>query len=415
MRSDLEQETIKNISSFIFNIPLAESLFQSIEAGLRKESVHFAAGDTVWDVFKQSLDAAIKDIEDDPRGPLFKRLIRYGPHTDTAPHTSTSDGKTILSDPEWGKCVEFIFSYMINRFKGELAELLGIQTCLELIEKLEKENRLPTDVHVYWGNAIREYVRILKKNDKSSPMWGRLAKGADGLLVEHTCNHESDSAQKVKIHGIVEIKSMRVSRRKILKQIDRHTRRLSGGLELLKTSFPGESVEIANPGLIKIMIVPSNWKLSREFHFEDHKDGTTTMVFPEPVYPEINNEIEELEPGFFKITLAWSKEALEQAGYEMTYAYMAEVGEHVYLNPEKELPDAWKGMSPAEAGYNAIKRSLYYMPLRGRFLSKRKTRLAIRLYNVYSFGYPIGIDSKKMLWPEDISGKKSLERNKRDA
>jgi len=47
------------------------------------------------------------------------------------------------------------------------------------------------------------------------------------------------------------------------------------------------------------------------------------------------------------------------------------------------------------------------MPLRGRFLTKRKTDLAVRLYNVYSFGYPLGIDSKKMLWPEDISSDKS--------
>lgn len=98
---------------------------------------------------------------------------------------------------------------------------------------------------------------------------------------------------------------------------------------------------------------------------------------------------------------------MEQAGYEMTYAYMGEVGQHVYLNPEKDLPEAWKGMSPAEAGYNAIKQALYWMPLRGRFLTKRKTGLAVRLYNVYSFGYPLGIDSKKMLWPEDISADKS--------
>ncbi|MDQ1352872.1 MAG: hypothetical protein QG657_3178 [Acidobacteriota bacterium] len=25
-------------------------------------------------------------------------------------------------------------------------------------------------------------------------------------------------------------------------------------------------------------------------------------------------------------------------------------------NPEKVLPEAWKGMSPAEAGYNAIRK-----------------------------------------------------------
>ena len=410
MKSDIKQETIENISSFVFNYPLAESLFQSIETALRKRSVHFAGGAAVCDVFKESLNAAIKDIEDDPRGILFKRLIRFGPHWDTDPHDLTGDGKTTLTDPEWGRCVEFIFSYMINRFKGELAELLGIKPCLELMEKLAMENRLPGGIHVYWGNAIREYICIIKKKDKNNPVWGRLAKGADGLLVEHICDPATGSVQKVKIHGIVEIKSMRVSKKKILEQIDRHARRLSGGLELLKTIFPGEKVEIAHPGLIKIMIVPSNWKLSREFHFEKGKDGTTNMVFPEPGHPQIDNEIKELEPGFFKITLAWSKEALEQAGYEMTYGYMAEVGEHVYRNPEKELPEAWKGMSPAEAGYNAIKQSLYYMPLRGRFLSERKTRLAIRLYNVYSFGYPIGIDSKEMLWPEDISEKKPKKK-----
>jgi hypothetical protein len=405
--TDTKQE-IEAISSFVFNFPLAESLFQSIDTGLRKQSVHFARGNTGWEVFKQSLDAAFKDIEDDPRGLLFKRLIRYGPHTDTAPHEVSGDGKTILSDPEWGKCVEFIFSFMINRFKGELAELLGVQPCLELVEKLEKENHLPGGLHVYWGDALREYSRIAEKSDQNLPRWYGPAKGADGLLVEHIRGPVPGSMDKVKIHGIVEIKSMKVSPRRISEQIDRHARRLSGGLELLKYKFPGEKVEIANPGLIKIMIVPSNWKLSREFHFEDDNDGSRRMVFPEPQPPKINNKIEELQSGFFRITLAWSKEALEQAGYEMTYGYMAEVGEHVYANPEKDLPEAWKGMSPAEAGYNAIKQMLYYMPLRGRFLSKRKTGLAVRLYNVYSFGYPLGIDSKKMLWPADIPGERIL-------
>ena len=405
MKTDTKQKIVEAISSFVFNIPLAESLFQAIETGLRNKSFHFAGGNAVWDVFKQSLDSAIKDIEDDPRGILFKRLIRFGPHTDTALH-ALSDGKTILSDPEWGKCVEFIFSYMINRFKGELAELLAIQPCLELMEKLKKERRLPQSVHVYWGDAIREFRRIKGKNENNNPMWCGLAKGADGLLVEHIYGPEPGTVKKINIPGIIEIKSMRVSKRKIMEQINRHIRRLSGGLELQKYLFPGEKVEITNPGLIKIMIVPSNWKLSREFHFVDDADGTRRMVFPEPGRPEINNEIEEMEPGFFRITLSWSKEVLEQAGYEMTYGYMAEVGEHVFSNPEKDLPEAWKGMSPAEAGYNAIKQMLYYMPLRGRFSSKRKTGLAVRLYNVYSFGYPLGIDSQKMLWPDDISVKK---------
>jgi hypothetical protein len=57
-------------------------------------------------------------------------------------------------------------------------------------------------------------------------------------------------------------------------------------------------------------------------------------------------------------------------------------------------------MTPDEAGYNAIKIMLYYIPL--RYISKRQERLAIRLYNVYCFGYPLAVDSKEMLWPEDF-------------
>jgi len=57
-------------------------------------------------------------------------------------------------------------------------------------------------------------------------------------------------------------------------------------------------------------------------------------------------------------------------------------------------------MMPEEAGYNAIKMMLHYIPL--RYISERQDRLAIRLYNVYSFGYPLGVDSKDILWPEDF-------------
>jgi hypothetical protein len=74
-KTDTKQE-IEAISSFVFNFPLAESLFKSIESGLRKQSVHFAGGNTGWEVFKQSLDAAVKDIEDDPRGLTRKRTSR---------------------------------------------------------------------------------------------------------------------------------------------------------------------------------------------------------------------------------------------------------------------------------------------------------------------------------------------------
>jgi hypothetical protein len=82
----------------------------------------------VQGVFEASLKAAIRDIEEHPRGKLFRRLIEHGPHHPDDPEALVSDGETILSDPECGEAVEFIFSHMVNRFKGELAELLALES-----------------------------------------------------------------------------------------------------------------------------------------------------------------------------------------------------------------------------------------------------------------------------------------------
>jgi hypothetical protein len=146
------------------------------------------------------------------------------------------------------------------------------------------------------------------------------------------------------------------------------------------------------------MVLPSTWKVGREWHTEPGDHGGTKMVFPKPAAPPVETRYESMGANTWKVTLAWSAEALEQAAYEMTFGYMALVGKHVYAG--KKTPKGWEDFSPEEAGYNAIKIMLYYMPLRP--LSERQKRLAVRLYNVYGFGYPLGRDSKKMLWPKDI-------------
>ena len=114
-----------------------------------------------------------------------------------------------------------------------------------------------------------------------------------------------------------------------------------------------------------------------------------------PPHPPIH---EELLSDNWKITLSWSKEALDQSAHEMTYCYMSQVGESIYKN--KTLPKGWERARPKEAGYNAIKMMLYYIQLRP--LRKQKIAKAAKLYNIYCFGYPLGIGSKEMLWPYSI-------------
>lgn len=381
------------IAAIIKNPLLATSVYRSVSVAFTCPFVHLSGGKTVWEVFEQSLHAAIRDIEKHPRGKLFRRLIEYGPLMPEAPETQVSDGERFLSDPECGSCVEFIFSHMVNRFKGELAELLALEPCILLLKQLQQQGRLPIDIQLYWGEMIQERIR---RGKVSNPIWGRFTKGADGLVVGLTTQTGKMRPLQV-IHGVIEIKSMNCSRRRVEKQLNRHVLRLSGGVKLGNETYSTHDLHLNPSRLTQVMVIPSTWKLSRKWKSSKHQKGTTYMTF-ELSQPPNDNQVEQLTSKLWKIKLAWSQEALEEAAYNMTFWYMAQVGKYVYA--KKSLPKNWESMTPEEAGYNSIKMMLYFILLRR--LSRRQTRLAIKLYNIYCFGYPLGVDSKEMLWPEDV-------------
>jgi hypothetical protein len=385
---------VTRITDIIHNPLLARSISRSIEAGINSGSVH-VSGRTIWDIFKYSLDTAIRDIENDPRGDLFRRLLEYGPLDPDHPEQLTSDGKTQLSDPECGQAVQFIFSYMVNRFKGELAELLAIAPCLELVGKLKLENRLPGDVDLFFGDTIQERRQVGSENIKQ---WSGFAKGADGLIVEVPKTGSKTGHKELNVLGVIEIKSMPVTRKKLIKQINHHLERLEGGVKLSGDFWEEKQVVLADPH--SIMVIPSTWKISREWSRKDTESGWE-LVFPDPQEPPLPVRFEEVQPSQWLITLDWSKEALEQVAYEMTFWYMSQVGRVIYEN--KPLPKEWADMTPEEAGYNSIKMMLYYLIL--RYISKYQGQRAIKLYNAYSFGYPLAVDAKDMLWPEDFTEK----------
>jgi hypothetical protein len=390
------ERMVEEITSIIHNRPLASAIYRSVASALGSSFVHLVPGATVWDVFKMALDAAIRDIEEHPRGKLFRRLIEYGPQLPDDGETLVSDGESILSDDECSSCVEFIYSHMVNRFKGELAELLALEPCIRLVERLQQEGHLPSDIHLYWGDMVQEQRQARRTGGEGNLSWGGFTKGADGLLVEHASPQPDHPHQTLRIHGVVEVKSMTLSKKRVMAQIDKHYARLDGGVRLGDKEWTPDAIIFA--GMTRMMVLPSTWKLSREWYWVKTNEATE-MIFPEPSEPPRQTQVEAVEPGLWKITLAWSQEALNQAAYEMTFWYMSQVGRHIFA--KKNLPKEWAEMTPEEAGYNAIKMMLYYTLLRP--LSKRKTRLATRLYNVYCFGYPLGVDSKEMLWPKDFS------------
>ncbi len=293
---------------------------------------------------------------------------------------------------------------MVNRFKGELAELLALAPCITLVEQLRAQGNLPDDIQLYWGGLVQERRRIRGGTGNRKSEWGGFTKGADGLLVIEISNRPKSAPGLLGIYGMVEIKSMTRSSNKILGQIGRHLSRLEGGIKLGTQEWAPEHIVI-NPEFrsdrhtppVRVMVTPSNWKLSRAWRTVQNESGRL-IVLPEPADPPVTTQITELESSVWNIILAWSQEALEQAAYEMTFWYMSQVGRHIYT--DQPLPKGGEGMSPEEAGYNAIKMMLYYILLRCD--TARHETLATKLYNVYSFGYPLGVDSKEMLWPQDF-------------
>ena len=390
------------VSSIIGNLPLAEAICESINSALHKPSVRIGGGNNVNDVFDYSLNEAIRNIEQHPQGILFRRLIEHGPHNPDEPRMRISDSKTILSDPECGVCVEFIFSHMINRFKGELAELLALKPSINLIKMLQKKKSLPVGIQLYWGDQIKERRQSRGRNQRRNLHWSGFTKGADGLIASNGIGKHKNT---LAVCGVVEVKSMKRSKKKLDEQLNHHVKRLAGGVRLGNKEWSPDFVQVGIPqGSRKktskplfVTVIPSSWKLSREWRSENTEHGRA-FIFPEPQKPDVKDSYEKMDSKRWNIRMAWSQEALSQAAYEMTFWYMSQVGKAIYS--QKALPKGWEYMTPEEAGLNAIKQMLYLLPL--RFISKREKDLAIRLYNVYSFGYPLGIDSYEMLWPEDF-------------
>ena len=413
-----DENTVNQISNIVGNHYLAKDIHHSIALALNNPFVNIGMCQDVWQTFNNSLDAATMEIETNKKNGIFQRLLQFGPLDLDQPEAPTSDGMTYLSDPECATCVEFIFSHMVNRFQGELGELLALQPCIELIEEMKQSKVFPDDAILLWGNIILERQKIQEGE-------GNYAKGADGLVVRFDRN--SDTPTSIEILAVIEIKSMRRSSKRMLDQITHHINRLSGGIKLGKDGSLLNQV-ILNPAKVKKIIVrPSGWKLNRNVTLGPTINGVTQLILPEPKKPVSvkDNEKKEMlnETNVWAITLAWSEDALRCAAFEMTYGYMSYIGEQVF----REVKQVQNGDSEGEEvdfrneGYNAIKQALYYMIHRIHYYYSVKEhkivpieRKAIRLYNIYSFYYVLGADSKYMLWQNESKQNKQNKKQKKD-
>jgi len=384
---------------------LEDELARDVQAALRKalkEGVVFCEGSTPLAIFRHAIAAAIGRVHEDRRAPLFLRFLKDGPYEDAGDIPAALQGKR-LTDDETASAIAFIYSHMVNCFKGALTEMLAVAPCLRVLRELQKEKRLPGKARLYVGDSVWAVSRRGKG----------FAKAADlHILVQR---RSPTIPPSVAIGGVAEVKSYFQPPERLRRQLDQHLARARRGLRVGKVVYRPDQITVGcedGARAVRITVLPAHWTLPRTFHI-DQKDGRKFLHVDPGVPPSVAESVKRVGPLKRRATLRWSKEALDAAAYGMTFWFMEKVGEVLYSDG---VPKEWEGMTAAEAGQNAAKMMLYYAILRCRTV--RENQRAIALYNSYSFGFALGMNfrnpkgQREMLWPQDLDEILAIGQNK---
>jgi hypothetical protein len=387
-----ESESLADTVDFeLLGSDLGEDVNSALQAALSGGAVFPDGGDPVH-IFRRALAASIRDIESHPRGRLLQEFLLKGPYED-AGDIPADLAERRLSDADTAAAITFVYSHMVNCFKGAVTELLAARATLNLLRELQQSGDLPRNARLYVGDSVGIH--------RTSGMG--LVKGADQHILIEENSHATGPT--IAVAGVVEVKSYHRSQSLMGKQLDQHLRRVEAGLCIAGVDYLADRVHVGcgmNRPALRIAVLPGSWQLPRTFRFEQSEGGRLLRV-DRPALPRGGNHIAQIGDREWRITLRWSKEAIAEAAYEMTFWYMSEIGKVIY---SASVPKGWEEMSPAEAGQNAVKMMLYYAILRCR--TTRDEQRAIALYNSYGYGYSIGMNYKnpegrrEMLWPQDL-------------
>ncbi len=377
---------------------LGQDVRRSLEEALAGDAI-FDGGGTPLDIFRRAVDAAIRDVSSHPRGELLQRFLVEAPYErdgdipdELAAHR--------LTDNETAAVTAFVRMFMVSSFQGRLAELVAAAPAVHLLRRLQQGGAISRNANLYIGDA----VMAPQTNGR-----GR-AKAGDVHVLERSLSE--DGAEAVKVCAVGEIKSHRDGESKVHHQLKQHLARCQHGLTVEGKSFPPDRITVDPDQTPSFWVVPASWKLPREFRFEER--GGRTLLHVEPSKdPTGKEKIDRTATGRWRITVRWSHEALAAAAFDLTFWYMERVGEAAFTTAGA---NPWPEMTPAEAGRNAATSALYYAIRRSEARyeaepnkkNRHERSRAIALYNMYGFGYALGMNfydakrRRKMLWVQDL-------------
>jgi hypothetical protein len=301
-----------------------------------------------------------------------------------------------LTDEELVDTFEFIYSYLVNQFKGELAELLAWPVLNDFVELLTKRGRAPAGTQVVPGSLIEE------RRAKDGVLQRGWYKGADALLVLRAdaatgsgSNHLPDAS--LAVIGVVEIKSYRPRRADVLFQLRNHVRRLSMGFRLSGSEIAPSRAFVGfveRGGRVRYASLTKHVPVARIERLVIRPSRKARQARPVELWGT-RTWVAELVPDAVD---------LAEAGYRFADWFLGKAGAEVFRSPGEpgllsdveRVPNPWPHMSPEEAARNALRQAMYVVGSReifeadrGRAAKRvRRARATFRwLYNALCYGY----------------------------
>ncbi len=350
-------------------------------------------GKTLARLLLEGLDGAAGVAADEadrigPRGEQFAAMVRrvardFESHPLRDQFIQLLQDERELLDDQIPPLVEYLYSSVVNNFKGELAELLA-GPVIHLFAK-----RLGFPVTFVSGWAIAE-----PKVKAHRLIW---AKGADGLLVVDG----ADEGARLGIAGVIEIKSYRKSPEDMAVQVAKHVRRLRRALRIGDRELTGDSYDF---------ILPDGSRLPADSAPMDVE--VPSLCIRTPRSPSTKATLTD---GLSAVAeLPFTKEELSKAAFAMAEWFLARLGPVVFHLPGDDpgpgmVRTRWPEDSLEDAGRWATREAFHHMAGRleryrlrndsGR--TKRALRNTYWLYNAMGWGYEHA-RGDRMVWGSDL-------------
>jgi hypothetical protein len=294
---------------------------------------------------------------------------------------------------------EFIYSYLVNAFKGELAEVMSRLVIRAFVAERVKAGDLPSAAVVIPGSEITSWRNAQGRVERT---W---QKSADALVAVRRPNEEGGGWAFL---GVVEIKSYRESLRRMFAQIEQHVDRIRLGVQISSAL-----VDPTTSGFVDRADRPTWLPLA-----SPQRPGRVLQLAIRPRAP--SRDAQALRPWSGQQE-CWVDELpctvghLHEAAYLLTAWYIAQAGPDVFLpvgevaGPgDPRIVNPWPERSADSAAANMLKLAMYETSLRENIVTgfesrkpeRRSDMVFSRLYNSVCYG-PAFARSDRLLTPED--------------